>query len=110
MKIVITASGETKDAPVDPRFGRARYFILYDTETGALEAFDNAENLNAAHGAGTQSAENVSRMGAECVISGRCGPKAFEALTAAGIKVFGGAEGTVADAIAAFEAGKLTQL
>lgn len=107
MKIVVTASGMVLDAPVDPRFGRAAYFIAVDSEKGTFEAHSNAQNLNAAQGAGVQAAQNVSRLGADVVITGHCGPKAFRTLSAAGIKVVSGAEGTVKDAVDAFKAGKL---
>jgi predicted Fe-Mo cluster-binding NifX family protein len=108
MMIVVSASGKTLDAQVDPRFGRAAFFIAVDSESGAFQAHENSQNLNAAQGAGIQSAETVSRLGAEVVITGHCGPKAFRVLNAAGIKVVVGAEGTVRSALEAFQAGKLT--
>jgi predicted Fe-Mo cluster-binding NifX family protein len=107
MKIAVTSTGKTLESPVDPRFGRAAYFVLVDTDTGAFEAHDNAQNLNAAQGAGIQSAQTVSRLGAGAVITGHCGPKAFRTLRAAGIQVVVGAEGTVAQAVEAFKSGKL---
>jgi predicted Fe-Mo cluster-binding NifX family protein len=109
MKIVVTANGETLDAAVDPRFGRARTFILYDSVTKELRAVDNAQSRDAAQGAGIQAAETVSRLGAECVLTGHCGPKAFRTLSAAGIRIYNGAAGTVAQAISSFEAGRLAQ-
>jgi len=107
MKIAITCRGRDLNAEVDPRFGRAKTFILYDTETDAFEAVDNAQNLNAPQGAGIQAAESVAARDVECVLTGHCGPKAFRALSAAGIKIVIGVEGTVKDAIAQFTAGNL---
>ncbi len=107
MKIVVSASGPSLDAGVDPRFGRAAFFVAVDSATGAFQAHDNVQNLNAAQGAGIQSAETVARIGGDVVITGHCGPKAFKALSAAGIKVVVGAQGTVAEAIAAFTSGVL---
>ena len=107
MIIAISSSGKTLDSPVDPRFGRAPYFITVDSENGAFEAHSNTQNLNAAQGAGIQAAETVSRLGAEVLITGHCGPKAFRTLSAAGINVVTGAEGTVKDAVDAFQAGRL---
>jgi predicted Fe-Mo cluster-binding NifX family protein len=109
MKIVVTASGETLDSPVDQRFGRASKFIVYDSVTKELKTVDNSQSREAAQGAGIQAAETVSRLGAECLLTGHCGPKAFRALSAAGIRVYNGATGTVAQAIASFEAGSLPQ-
>jgi predicted Fe-Mo cluster-binding NifX family protein len=80
---------------------------LYETETGDFEAIDNAQNLNAVQGAGIQAAETISRHGAECLVTGHCGPKAFRTLGAAGIAVFLNARGTIAEAIEQFKAGTL---
>jgi predicted Fe-Mo cluster-binding NifX family protein len=107
MKIAVTTSGESLDAPLDPRFGRAKKFLLYDTDSGKFELIDNVQNLNAPQGAGIQAAQNVSRLGAEVVITGNCGPKAYKTLTAAGIKVVIEAEGSVVQAIEKFRRGEL---
>jgi len=108
MKIAVSATGQSPDANVDPRFGRAAFFVVYDTDTNAWSAHDNVQNLNAAQGAGIQSAETVSRLGAEVIITGHCGPKAFRTLSAAGIKIVVGPDGTVQEAVEAYQAGKLT--
>jgi len=107
MKIVITSNGNTLESEVDQRFGRAAGFMVYDTQSGEFHWASNDQNLNAAQGAGIQAAETVSRMGADCVITGHCGPKAFRTLSAAGIQVITGAQGTVGHVIAEFKAGRL---
>jgi len=107
MKIAVTANGPDLSAAVDPRFGRASHFVCIDLDTGEFEAVDNAPNLQAAQGAGIQSAQTVSRLGAECVLTGHCGPKAFRTLAAADIRVIVGVEGTVAEAIERFKTGEL---
>ncbi len=61
MKIVVTAQGSNLDSPVDPRFGRARYFLLIDTDTGQFTAHDNVQNLNAPQGAGIPAAQTVAQ-------------------------------------------------
>lgn len=111
MNIAISASGPTLESPVDPRFGRAVCFIIYNLATRQFEAHDNTQSLNAVQGAGIQAAEMVARLGAETVITGHCGPKAFRALATAEIAVCSGVEGcTVAEAIALFESGRLESL
>ncbi len=107
MKVVVSSIGGSLDSQVDPRFGRAAMFVLVDTETGETKSIDNSGAASAAQGAGIQAAETVSRLGAECLLTGHCGPKAFRTLTAAGIKVYTGASGTIADAIEGFKAGTL---
>jgi len=99
MKIAVSSEGQDLSAKVDPRFGRAMYFIVYDTETESFEAVSNDQNLNAAQGAGVQSAQNVARMKVDLVVSGNLGPKAFRTLSAAGIKSALWSEGTVSQAV-----------
>lgn len=107
MKLAITTSGETLDATLNPQFGRAPKFLIHDTESGDTAVIDNHQNLNAAQGAGIQAAETIARAGAQALITGHCGPKAFRVLSAAGIAVYHCPAQTVAAALQAFEQGKL---
>ena len=99
MRIAVSSEGQDLSAKVDPRFGRAKYFIVYDTKTEGFEVVSNDQNFNAAQGAGIQSAQNVARMEVDLVVSGNLGPKAFRALSAAGIKAALWSDGTVAEAV-----------
>lgn len=108
MNIVITSQSGQLDSPVDSRFGRAACFALVNTDTGECTAHDNAQNLNAVQGAGIQAARTVAELGAEAVVTGHVGPKAFATLQAGGIAVYTGATGTVAEALEQFRAGKLS--
>jgi len=94
---------------VDTRFGRAAWFVIVDTETHAVEPVKNEQNLDAAQGAGIQAAQAVSQHGAQAVLTGHCGPKAFRVLSAAGIGVYLGAQGTVADTVEQFRARRLSK-
>jgi len=107
MKIAVTSRGQDVASQVDPSFGRAAYFVLVDAETGEATAHDNSQNLNAVQGAGIQAGRNVVELGAEAVLTGNVGPNAFRTLSAADVKIFVGAEGTVGEAIEDFKAGKL---
>ena len=107
MRIAVTSQGCTVDDEVDPRFGRARTFLIVDSETNAMEVVDNEQNLQAAQGAGIQAARLVAERGAEVVITGHCGPRAYQTLSAAGIKVVVGAEGKVQEAVDGFVTGEL---
>lgn len=109
MKIVLTTSGNDTSAPLDSRFGRAPKFLVYDLDSGAFEVVDNQQNLNAAQGAGIQSAETVARLGAKALVTGHCGPKAFRVLTAAGIRIYHTDAPTVAEAIEQYRSGKLSE-
>ena len=108
MKIAITAQGGSLDAKVDPRFGRAGYFVVVDPDTMKFEVVDNKQNVQAASGAGVQAAQTVADQGVKAVLTGNCGPKAFRTLGAADIEVFMGLDGTVKEAIATYKSGDLT--
>jgi predicted Fe-Mo cluster-binding NifX family protein len=108
MKIAVTSKGTGLDDPVDPRFGRAAYILVVDSETFDFDVLDNKENVNALKGAGIQAAGMLSDQGAEVLITGFCGPNAFKVLNAANIKVASDAKGTVRDAVEAFNQGNLT--
>jgi len=107
MKIAVTSTGADLESEVDPRFGRAPYFLIVDSETFDFEALDNKENVNALKGAGIQAAGMVSNKGAEVLLTGFCGPNAFKVLKAAKIGVANNAGGTVRDAVEAYLDGKL---
>lgn len=107
MKIAVTSVGTNLDSEVDPRFGRAAYIIIVDSDTFAFEAVDNQENVNALKGAGIQAAKAVSEKGAEVLLTGFCGPNAFKAMNAAKIGVANNASGSIRDAVQAYLDGKL---
>lgn len=109
MKVVFTTSGNDLDAPLDGRFGRAPKFLIYDLGTDTFEVVDNKQNLNAAQGAGIQSAETVARSGAKALVTGHCGPKAFRVLSTAGIKIFNSDAPTVAAALEQYRQGRLPE-
>lgn len=106
MTICITSSGQELDAPVNPSFGRAPYFLFVDEETLAIEAVKNAPG---AHGAGVQAAQTVVSKGANVVIAENVGPNAHQGLTAAGIEIYVGAKGTAKEALQDYRAGRLTR-
>ena len=108
MKISVTASGTTLDASVDPRFGRASYFMIVDSETMAFEAVSNA-SAGAMSGAGIQAAQTIANKEVDILITGNVGPNAFQALASTGIRIFVGANGTVREVIEKYKNGELTE-
>jgi predicted Fe-Mo cluster-binding NifX family protein len=107
MKLAITSEGESLQSAMDPRFGRAKFFIVVDTETQTVEVVPNSVNLNAAQGAGIQAGKKIVELGVKSLITGHTGPKAFQTLQAGDVQIYTGATGTVAEAIEQFKAGKL---
>ena len=110
MKIVVSAKGNAPESEVDARFGRAACFLVFDTERGAWQSAGNVPAQSAAHGAGIQSAETVCRLGANIVISGHVGPKAFAVLKAAGVRMYRGDARTAQEAVEAFQRNQLPEL
>lgn len=106
--IAITSEGPALSDMVDPRFGRAAGFVVLNLVTSQASYIDNGGSQAMAQGAGIQAAENVARAGAGTVLSGFVGPKAFQALQAAGIAVIQDVEGmTVAQAVEKYRRGEL---
>jgi len=106
MKIAISSTGQNLDASVDARFGRCQYFIIIEPETMKFEAIANP-SITAMHGAGIQTSQLIASKGATLVLTGNCGPNAFQTLSAAGIEVIVGVTGTVKDAIEKYKKGEL---
>lgn len=103
MRVAVSAQGRTLDSQVDPRFGRAAVFVLVDADT---MTFDVLENASGAGGAGINAAKTVIDAGAQAVLTGNCGPNAEQTLRAAGVSLFTGVCGTVAEAVERFKQSK----
>jgi len=103
MRIAITSTDGTLDGPVDPRFGRAPYVLVVDTDTDALETIDNGANREATQGAGVNAAQAVIDHHVGWLLTGAIGPKAFAALNAANIRVAAGQTGTCREALRRFK-------
>ena len=107
MRIAISSQGMRPTAQVDPQFGRTKWFVLHDTDTGEWESLGNDQVLNLMQGAGIQAARHIIDRKAEVVLTGHCGPNAFRTLTEAGVQVVLGATGTVEEAVTRFRTGGL---
>ncbi len=104
MKLAISAEAPGLDSVVDPRFGRCPYFLIVDTETMDFEAVENPY-VTASGGAGIQAAQLVASKGAKAVLTGSCGPNAFQTLSAAGVEVVTGASGVIRAAVESYISG-----
>jgi len=106
MKIAISATGADLDAGVDPRFWRCQYFVIVDPDTMQFEGVDNSSAAGSG-GAGIAAAQTVAGKGVEAVLTGNCGPNAYQVLSSAGIKVITGVSGNVRDAVQSYKSGNL---
>ena len=109
MKVAVCSTGNTLDSPVDPRFGRCAYFVIVDTETMSFSALENPGAMMGG-GAGIQAAQAVSASGAEAVVAGNFGPNAYRALSAAGVKIYLAAAGTVRQVVEMLKNGQLQEV
>jgi predicted Fe-Mo cluster-binding NifX family protein len=107
--VAISSNGKDIDSGVEPRFGRARFFILVDPITKAWRPFENLCGLASLQGVGVRTAKTLSRIPVQTVVTGNCGPKAFKELQAAGVKVFLNAQGTVRQALTRWQFGELEE-
>jgi predicted Fe-Mo cluster-binding NifX family protein len=108
MKICVSAVANSLDAQLDPRFGRCPYFVIVDLESMQFEAIPNNAS-GAMGGAGIQAAQTIAGKGVTLLITGNVGPNAFQALSAAGIKIVTGAFGTVRESVEKFKRGELRE-
>jgi len=108
MRIGVTSTGKDLNAQVDPRFGRCQYFLIVDTDTMNFEIISN-ESAMASGGAGIQAAQKVAKTGVEAILTGNVGPNAYQTLSAAGIKVVTGANGTIKEVVEKYKKGELKE-
>jgi predicted Fe-Mo cluster-binding NifX family protein len=110
-RVVVPAQDNSGlSAVMDPRFGRAPWFIVVDVESGqVMETLSNS-NADAAHGAGTGAAALMAQSGVQAVIAGRFGTKAQQALQALGVEMWSAPEGlTVGQIVERLRAGQLSR-
>ncbi len=112
MKVAVTSYDKDITGRIDRSFGRAKWFVVVDTENDTVEDHSNMQNVNTAQGAGIQAAQNISNLGVDVILTGNVGPNAFRTLSAASIKIFvvGKNVETVEEAIAEWKAGRLQEV
>jgi len=109
MKLCITAAGNDLSSATDSAFGRAPWFVIVDTDSGAVEPVEN-KSVNASQGAGIAAAQTMADKNVQAVLTGRLGPKAQTALSAASITMYEGlAQTTVGQALEQFRQGQYSE-
>jgi ArsR family transcriptional regulator len=95
------------DSVVYGHFGTANLFLIVDTDSGAFIPAGNRD-LNHQHG----NCRPLAALGGnsvDAVVVGGIGGGALRHLNEAGIRVYRGAEGTVAENLVLFNNGKLSE-
>ncbi|ABO50736.1 Dinitrogenase iron-molybdenum cofactor biosynthesis [Desulforamulus reducens MI-1] len=109
MKICISSKGGSTTSVLDPRFGRAAYFILVDSDTMKTEVIENSA-IASGGGAGIASGQLVVDKGVEVVITGNVGPNATKVLEASNVAVFRGVPATIEENIEKYQKGLLEKI
>lgn len=110
MKIAVSSQGTSPASAVDPRLGRASYFLVTSDDGATWQVLDHSTTAAEAQGAGIQTAQKLLDAGIEVVLTGHIGPKAFSVLQSGSMQMYGNAQGTVTEALAAYRQGTLTRL
>jgi len=109
MKIILPVEKEQENTDICQSLGRTPYFMLYDTNTGSSEFFQNPAS-NSPSGAGIEAAQAIVDSGANTLLTPRCGNNAYSVLKKTGIAVFRTIPGPAISNIHAFLEGDLSEL
>lgn len=101
MKLLVTSTTDNKNQRIDKRFGRAKYFTIYNTEDNSYKYIENEGKLQS-NGAGSFASQQIINLDVDIVITGNVGPKALTVLKSAAIQAFKTEEVTVEKAINAY--------
>jgi predicted Fe-Mo cluster-binding NifX family protein len=109
MLIAITALENSLQSEIDPRFGRAAYYMIVNTETDEVIVHNNSDGVAASNGAGTGAAQTLSEFGVEALYTGSVGPKAAAVLKTAKIPYYENITGTVQGVLDQLKKGTMPQ-
>jgi len=110
MKLIIPAVGaENFETEIHENFGRANYFAVINCENNDIK-FVNNTAANKSGGAGVAAAQLCADQGADVMAAYHFGPKAYEALKAADIKLLDlNEQKLITEAFNDYQAGKLAE-
>ena len=105
MLLLLGTDGNNLDSQIAKRFGHANYYLLYNTESKNLEAF---ENIHEGHN--HDNLQNFLDNGVEAFIVGNIGPHAFEIINTPKSKVYLARKMSGQEAVDKLLKGELQQL
>ena len=109
MLIAVPVDDKSMKSKVCVSFGRAPYFLIYDTDGGKVDFIDNPA-AGSQGGAGIKAAQAVVDSRAKVLLTPRCGENAAQVIDAAGIKMFKTINDSIQDNIDAYQEGGLSPL
>ncbi len=107
MKVILPVLGNSPQSVIDPRFGRCKFYALADTESDEITFIPYEEKER---GSGINAANYVLNYKPDVIVVGNIGPKAFQVLSRAGIKIYGGVNGSIQEILDKLKNGKLKPL
>jgi len=108
MRVTVPTTGERGlEEEVNDHVGMAPTYTIVDTETGEVRT---VENTSGPRGGVGLPPEVIAKAGTDVVLCQTLAKHAFDIFRGLGIKVHVEAEGTVDDAIKAWEAGQLPEV
>lgn len=87
MRISIPVEDNKMEADVCKSFGRAPYFLIYDTDNKESIFLANSATKTVS-GTGIKAAQIIVDNEASALLTPRCGEKAADVLKAAGVKLY----------------------
>lgn len=109
MTIAIPVDKADISSDVCVSFGRAPYFLIYDTDTKDRVFIDNSAAASAG-GAGIKAAQVIVDHKVEALLTPRCGQNAVDVLEGGDVKLYKTVKPSVQETIDAFEKGELSLL
>lgn len=109
MRISMPVENKSLDAGICPSFGRAPYFLFYNTDTKEAEFLVN-DAAASQGGAGISAAQTIADHHTDALLTPRCGENAAKVLNKAEIPVYKTINGTAKQNIDAFAAKQLILL
>lgn len=79
MRIAFCSTGEEPSSPLDLRFGRTEFFVIYDQEKNEWTSFKNAAKTEPG-GAGSMAVQQLMDRQVDVAIAPELGPQALKAL------------------------------
>jgi predicted Fe-Mo cluster-binding NifX family protein len=109
MKLLIPANEENIEAGICVSFGRAPYFLIWDTEKGNARFIENS-GASSSGGAGIKVAQDVVDQKVDVLIVPRIGKNASDVIDASNIAIFKSINENVMETIQSMLDGKLEVL
>jgi predicted Fe-Mo cluster-binding NifX family protein len=109
MKIAIPVDDRSMETSISQHFGRAPYFLIYDTESKESIFLDNSAAISQG-GAGIKAAQTIVDSKVAALLTPRCGQNAAEVINKANIQMFKVINDSIKDNVNALKDGKLSLL